>query len=450
MNQHRRVYALSLALILVTTGAVVEGCGDDDVVADEDAGSFDAGGGLDGTAQGDGSTDGGGPRLGCGDSTGTPARMLLSMNNATTSELVAFDIDGRKVDGRYSYPSYIGLTSSMGTDPYLLQQENDVVARLDPRRPWEVVSSWSVRGDDRPDGGKANASPASIAVHDCRLGYVVRYNRNRIAVIDTSRVSDGGAPQSFVDLSSLVQPNDHDGLVDAIGAIHVASKNRVYLLLANMDLKKVALDGYTALCADTKPTIAALDATTGALVSLGGTGPGGSIALGGYNPGLAGSFWYDATRDRLLVLEAGCNTELADAGAGAIQRRRIEEVDLATGQVKTLLSLDGEGFPSGMVFIDGKRAAVAFFGQAYFWDPGQTALGPEIPGGLEFFSHDGRGSVVGTRSTYLGDGGKGPLELVSVPFSDAGVDASSVVKLGENPFTDNTGFVSGVEVWPHP
>ena len=337
-----------------------------------------------------------------------------------------------------------------GSDPYLLEQATDIVARLDAKRPWEVVSTWNVAGDDRVDGGKPNANPSTVVVPDCGKGYVLRFNRNKIAVIDTTKVADAGAPESFIDLAPLLQPNDKDGFVEMTSALHVASKKRIYVLLGNIDLKKVALDGFSALCADTKPSIVAIDTTTGQLASLGGTAPGGGIALDGYNPPLGTPLWYDAARDRLLVLSAGCNTDTGGGVAGPIQKRRIEEVDLATRQVRTLLSLDDKGFPAGMIFVDGARGAVSFFGQSFFWNPSQTTLGPEIPGGLDFAAHDGKGNLVGARATFLGDGGAGPLEIVSVPFTDGGVDASSVQKLGENPFTNNAGFLSGAEMWPRP
>lgn len=443
-----------LAVALVSSAPVlglwVAGCGDDEVFRDTDAAGFDGAGLLEAGPNpqpdgGDGSTG-----LGCGNASGTPQRLLLSMNNTATSELAAFNVADKKVDGRYTYPGFIGLSSSLGSDPYLLEQATDIVARLDAKRPWEIVSTWNVAGDDKVDGGLPNANPATVVVPDCKKGYVLRFNRNKIAVIDTTKVADAGAPESFIDLAPLLQPNDKDGFVEMTSAVHVPSKKRIYVLLGNTDLKKVALDGFTALCADTKPSVVAIDTTTGQLVALGGTAPGGGIALGGYNPPLGTPLWYDAARERLLVLSAGCNTDTGGGVAGPIQKRRIEEVDLATQQVKTLLSLDDKGFPAGMTFVDGTRGAVFFFGQAFFWNPSQTTLGAEIPGGLDFAAHDGKGNLVGARATYLGDGGKGPLEILAVPLGDAGADAAAARKLGENPFTNNAGFLSGAEMWPRP
>lgn len=418
------------------------GCGDDEIFRDEDAGA-----GTDGaTATPDGSSERTDAAVdagsACGDTTGAPPRALLSINNATTSELVAFNLETRTVDGRLTYPGFIGLTSSLGSDPYLLEQAADVVAKLDARQPWKVVSTWNV-GDD---AGVGYSDPTAMVVPTCEKGYVVRFKRNKIAVLDTSKPVDGGAPVKTIDLSGLLQSADKDGLVDMIAATWVPARKRLYVLLGNIDLKKVAADGYTALCADTTPTLVAIDTQTDEIVSLGGSGPGGGIALAGYNPPLGTSLWYDAVRDRFLVLSAGCNTALGDGGAGAVQRRRIEEVDVATGQVRTLLSLDKQDFPMGFTYVDTTRAAVAFFGQSYFWNPEKNELGPAIKGTLDFFAADGKGNLVGTRGTTFPNGDAG-IEVWRIPFGDGGAAGE---KLGENPFTDNSGFVSNVEIWPRP
>jgi hypothetical protein len=433
-----------LALAASFAAAWATGCGDDAVFADTDAGTFDSGTGPDAgpLPSPDAASDGGD---GCGDATGAPPRLLLSMNNATSSELVAFNLDDKAVDGRLTYPDFLGTTAARGADPFLMQQETDVVARLDAQEPWKIVSSWNVRGDDLADGGLPNANPAAVVVPACGKGYVLRFNRNEIAVIDTAERGDAAAPVKTIDLAPLLQAGDRDGIVEMTSALYVPSKKRLYVLLGNVDLRSVATDGYSALCADTKPTIVAIDTESDQVVSLGGAGPGGSITLDGYNPPLGTPFWYDAARDRLLVLSAGCNTDDGSGGPGPIEKRRVEEVDLATRQVKTLLDLDGQGFPSAFLFVDGARAAVAFFGPAFFWNPSEPTLGPEIPGGFELMAYDGRGNIVGTSTSHFADGGNS-IEVRRVPFADGGAPET----LGADLFSDGTGFVSGAELWPRP
>src|SRR3990172_5778908 len=111
------------------------------------------------------------------------------------------------------------------------------------------------------------------------------------------------------------------------------------------------------------------------------------------------------------------------------------------------LTLNDKGSPGSMVLLDGSRAALSFFfpNQTFFWNPSTTSLGAEIPGALDFVTHDGKGNVVGARRVDDGDGGV-KVEILSVPYSasDAGsIDAAAVQKLGENPFTSNVGYLSG-------
>jgi hypothetical protein len=405
-----------------------------------DAGSFDASTIDRATPPSDGGVTG----LACGDAAGAPPRVLLIQGNPKVSELAAVNLTTKAVDGRLSFDGGYGTTSSLGTDPYLLGGESDLVTRLDAREPWKAVASWNVLGDDKPAGGMDNANPVGVAQTSCNKAYVLRYNRNRIAVIDPSQ-STGGVPTKYIDLAPLKQAGDPD-VVEMTSAVYVPSKKRVYVLLGNVDLTRfVTAGGFTKLvCADLKPSVIAIDVETDQVVSLGGTAPGGGIALEGYNPPLGTPLIYDAALDRLLVLQAGCNANVGDGGAGDMTRRRVEQVDLGTGAVKTLLSLDGNGFPSSLAFTSGTNAALAFFFDGYHWDTSQPTLGDAITGGMDLIASDGRGAFIGTRQLYLDGGAPGALQVVSVPSTDAG---PTVVT--ENPFTKAGGYVAGIEAWPH-
>lgn len=449
---NHRMFAAALVLSAPVAGFVVSGCGDDEVFRENDAGTFEAGTVPEAGPSPD--RDGGdaGVPSKCGNASGAPQRLLLTVNNTTTSEVAAFNLVDKKVDGRFMFGGRLGQTSSLGSDPYVVEQANDLVARMDAKRPWEPLATWSVLGDDKADGGDPNAQPIAVVVPDCDKGYVLRFNRNKIAVIDTNKVADGGAAESYLDLSSLLQPGDDDGLVDMTSAIYVPSKKRIYVVLGNYDRTTVGPPDYSLICKSTKASIIAIDTTTGQLVSLGGTAPGGGIALENYNPVLGTPLAYDAPRDRLLVFQGGCNTDAGGGAAGPLTKRAVEEVDLATGQTKTLVHLDDKGFPGSFVFVDGNRAALTFFfpNQAFFWDPSQTTLGAEIPGAFDYVTHDGKGNIVGGRRGMV-DGGA-VIDILSVPFTagDGGVDAAAVQTLGSNPFTANGGFLGGAEVWPRP
>lgn len=451
-NMNQRIFAAALVLSAPIAGLVATGCGDDEVYRADDAGTFEAGTVPEtGPSPDRDAGDATAPSK-CGNASGAPQRLLLTINNATTSEVAAFNLAEKKVDGRFTFGGGLGQTSSLGSDPYVVEQTNDLVARMDAKKPWEPLATWNVAGDDKLDGGSANAQPVSVVVPDCDKGYVLRFNRNKIAVIDTNKVADGGAAESYLDLTPLLQAGDNDGLVDMTSAVYVPTKKRIYVLLGNYDRTTVAAPDYALICKSTKASIIAIDTTTGQLVSLGGTAPGGGIALENYNPVVGTPLAYDAARDRLLVFQGGCNTDAGGGAAGPLTKRAVEEVDLATGQVKTLVHLDDKGFPGSFVFVDGNRAALTFFlpNQAFFWDPSQTTLGAEIPGAFDYVAHDGKGNIVGGRRGTVDDGAV--IDVLSVPFTsgDAGVDAAVVHSLGQNPFTTNSGYLGGAEVWPRP
>jgi hypothetical protein len=434
---------ISLCLGLIAPIGLLWACtGDDDTFRPTDAGTFEASTSDQNTRPPE--KDAAAP-LACGDSTGAPPRVLLIQGTVKGSELVAVNMTTKAVDGRLAFDGGYGSTSALGTDPYLLDAENDIVTRLDAREPWKPVASWNVRGDDVVSGGDPNAQPVAVVQPSCTKAYVLRFNRNRIAIIDPSQRA-GGTPTAYIDLSSLQQPGDTKS-IEMTSAVYVASKKRVYVLLGNIDLTKFGkVGGFTKLvCANLKPAIIAIDVETDNVVSLGGSGPGGGIVLEGYNPPVGTPLVYDAAFDRLLVLHGGCNADVGDGGPGAMTRQRVEQVDLATGAVKTLLTLDQDGkFPSTLALASSDHAAIAFYFDAYHWNPAQPALGPAIQGGMDLIVNDGRGAFVGSRQTYLEDGGTGPLEVVSVPLPDAG---PSVITT--DPFSKPGGYVAGIEAWPH-
>ena len=73
-----------------------------------------------------------------------PSRLLLSFNGSSQSELVAFGLASKKVDGRLVYGDYLGTTYVAGGAPWLLEQSTDLVARMDAQKPWSVDASWNV------------------------------------------------------------------------------------------------------------------------------------------------------------------------------------------------------------------------------------------------------------------------------------------------------------------
>jgi hypothetical protein len=371
---------------------------------------------------------------------------------------VAFGLESKAVDGRLIYPGFIGTTYVTPASPWLMEQANDVVARLDPLQPWVIQSSWNVALNDESDSGFAEpfSNPDGVVVGAGNKAYVLRYTRNLIAVIDSSVVADSGAPLRTIDLSGELQTGG-DGYVEMTAGWYDASNQRVYVLLGNINRGDVACNGYCQLCSSTSPTLVAIDTTTDTLVPLhGDAGVGASDAsagdagvassgyvLQGYDPAFGSSpMVYDAANNRLLVLETGCNVLGGDGGAGALVKREVEAVSLVDGSTQVLLDLTSAAFPEAIFYMD-PHHVILQLDTAYMWDPTTTTLGPAIPNAPDTFSVDGQGNLLGVTQNYSPDGGPAGISILSVSSGDGGV-----TMLGQNPFSLTNGFIGGAQVWP--
>jgi hypothetical protein len=284
----------------------------------------------------------------------------------------------------------------------------------------------------------------AVVVSAGTKAYVLRYTRNEIAVIDTSPGADAAVPAGSIDLSGLVQA-DGDGFVEMTAGVYDPGRGRLYVLLANINRNLVASDGFTILCADTHPTVVAIDVATDTLVDLNGPADGGGIALTGYAPAWGQqAMVYDSSSDRLLILHAGCNVATDGGAAGALQGRGVEEVSLFAATTTMLLDLDGAGYPQGLVYIDAHRAIVQL-DTAYTWDPTIPALGAPVPNAPANYDWDGNGNLVGVTPRNGSDGGQVGWDVISVRVVDG-----TVTKLGADPFSLSGGFVSGAQLWPSP
>ncbi len=448
---------VGVCLVAAALGACL---GDDQAFAPPDAGPRGEAGVPDVGDMADAPTrrDVGPPDAAAADAGTIPKRVLLNLNGQKTSEVVAFNLETNTVDGRYVYPASFGTTFARGDRPYLLQQQIDVVARLDEREPWKVRSTWNVA----EDGGFAD--PAAVVAVSSTKAYVLRFNKNRIHVIDPSVDADGGLPTKVIDLSVLLQAGDSDGSVEPTSAVFVPSKKRLYVLLGNIDLSRVIPPRFEYLCSSLRSSLIAIDTDTDSLVPLGGSGPGGSIVLAAHNSPLGIDMAYDAVADRLVVLGAGCNELIyrdagpdsgpdagPDAGPwiGPLRGRLVEEVKLTSPPVtRTMLDLGTKDFPLSFLFLNPTTAVVGFWGEAFLWDPRTTTLGPRLTSAPDTFAFDGKDALVGVRSVPAGGGTT--FEVVRAPFSFATPDAGPRVRLAGNPFALPAGFLNGAEMWPRP
>ena len=420
--------------------AVFSACTGDDVTLGPDSGPPKSDATIDQTA----------PDAGDAGSDATTGPRLVMTYAGTKGELVSFDTAAGSVAARADLPGY-EETEKSGGDLFLVGEgSSDLVAKLSPADPTVTLASWNVALDDAVDGGESNADPVQVVEVAKTKAYVLRYDRNRVAIIDPSQSADAGAPIGTVDLSSLLQANDHDTHVDMTGAVFDASRKRLYVALGNIDINLVDPQGFFLLCAATKSTLVAIDTTSDTLVDLGGGGPGGGVVLNGYSPqtGTFGGVVLDAAGDRVLVFSTGCNAPSScDAGPGALSGRLVEAVDLKTNATTTLLDANAQPYPGQLAFIDATHALVQFgfgaYSTTYAWDPTQTTLGAPYAAAPDVFDLDGMGRFLGPQSTVVDGGAAGPTNVIAVTIADGGIS-----QLGQNPFLQSAGFVGNATYVP--
>ncbi len=380
-------------------------------------------------------------------------QLLITFGGETTSELVSVNVATAAVSGRLQFAG-VGMTNATNpTMPFLLEQNADILAQLNPAKPWTVASTWNVLVPPPFDGGAIDSDPYSVVVQAAGKAYVLLYERNEIAVINPSTAVDGGAPSSTIDLSHFVQTGNSDGLVEMTAAAYVPSSQRLYVVLANINQTELAQYG-GVICDGEVASVVAIDTTNDTIVSLGGSGPGGSIALTYAAPI---DVVYDGAGGRLLIVGSGCYEKPATVGGalGAGTQIGVEQIELSTGKDSSLLAINASDFPAGFVdvptgfaYIDSTHAIIGFdqTGQAvYNWNPTTTSIGAVIPNAPDVFTYDGHGHLLGTRMD-TSDAGIQTNRVVSVA-----VATGQWTSLGTN-VTSLTGttYVASVDVWPHP
>lgn len=412
-------FLVAVVTLALGVGGVAMGCSDDDDGNTADAGGGDGssldGGRSDATFDA-GIGDGGATVTDAGDasdasdaSTGTPW-VLVTMSYADQSEMIVMSLDGGASPGRISYEGGLGMTDvdSFGR-PFVLQEIVDRVVAVDPAQPWIARGSWDVRLNDLADGGLSFADPVAVVASSANKAYVVRFNRNRIAVIDPTQQLDGAAPVSSIDLSSLQDPTDTDTSVDPLAAVFANGK--LFVLLANLDFNKLPTVPTFALCTATSPKVVAIDPATDTVQPVAIGASAGGVQLPGYNSLVAGMM-YDAPRNRLLIVQSGCNPQLADAGPGALQQRQVDAVDLQTGTASKVLDLNADLVPTSITPLAGDEVVLGFaYSVARRWNVTTATLGPAVGSDLAAVTSSPKPQLFGARTRKM------PL--------DAGADADA-------------------------
>jgi hypothetical protein len=370
-----------------------------------------------------------------------PGFLVLSyaLDEFSKSEADAIDLSTGLTAGHFSYAQG-GTNVVTPTGPWVLEQFNDVIAKMDPAQPWLPVSTWDVSSAAPEAGGYAYGDAMSVAETGSKA-YVALFNRNHVPVLDTTAKVDGGAPTTSVDLSALLQATDDDGSVDDVAAVYDDSQKRVWLVLGNIDETTVTAPTYDLLC---KPglasTVVAIDATDDKLVA------GLTYTLAGVDPG---SVVYDAPNERLIIMSSGCNRPPdagSDAGPGALVGRLIEQIDLKSGMSTVLYDANSQGFPGQLVYVNEHQAFVSFgftgSSSVFGWDPTSTSLGASLTNAPDAFVWDGKG-LLGPRTSYLSDGG------IAIEVIDVNPLTGEATNIVANPVSaaDPSAYLEGIDLW---
>jgi hypothetical protein len=378
-------------------------------------GSAGASGGSAGTAGASGGSAGAGGRPDAGSSTppdasvgpdagpgpndvlcaagGAPPSPLLVVGTTycgtgcTTSELAAVDLARGCVLGR----STLGDTDTV---PRASNGRGFVVERTNGAL--DVISARG--GVDRRvdlhggDGGTQPLNPHDVVfVPSVSKAYVSLYAASGIAVVDVA----SGAVTRTIDLSSLLDPSDADGSVDADVGFYDAVTGRVYFALQRTDLTTTYAPPYQLACPPVPSLLVAIDPATDTLVDANGTAAGKAIELGLVAPA---DVAFDPANRRALLVANGC----VKAGDGGTRRvlGGVEAVNLDTGATSVLYAPASQDFLSHIALLGSGAAVLQAFDATFAtlwnrWSPSSSALGAPLSGVPEQAVAEGTDSLVG-------------------------------------------------------
>lgn len=376
--------------------------------------------------------------------------LLVPIKYATEGELFVYPAAGGPAAGSLAFAggdARIAL-DSIGRR-YLLDAAGDRIVGLDPVTPWKARASWDVSAAGRTPGvsGSSNAAlpgePVGFAAASTQKGYAILKRQNRIAVLDLSNGNPNALPQSSIDLSSLLTTGDGDGSVDAAAATF--ANGRLIVALAHHDNSQTTAGGQPR-CGASKPTIIAIDPTTDQLQQLVPGAATSGVALLGDRP-LVGGMWFDAMRDRLLILHGGCSLDAPAPGSPeGLRGRELDAVDVMTGTVTKIFDLDRAPLELTRV---GQNDALLRFGAGTASASSSLvqrlnllddALEAALPGAFDAITTDRSGRVVGIPDNP----GRSSRELVHLLLD--GGPAPHLVDLGGAP----TGVVTALDSYdPH-
>lgn len=341
------------------------GCGDDDGVVTTDAGPGEDAAMSDGSL--DAGPDGGPP---AGDDAGTPSctheSLLVTTSDFVNGGLGVLDLASGSAESDDAADDQDTLADIAGCTPVLLER---TAGNLRIQSSDDVFTT--VRTIDLDPAG-STANPSDVVWIDGEKAYVIASARNEILVVDLG----AGEVTGTIDLSGFVDPDDDDGLVDALAGARVG--DRVYVALG-----MYWFDSSYAIHFEGS-LLAVVDVTTDALVDVDSETAGiQAIELASENP------WRG-----LQASEAGDTLWVGSAGDFFALDGMIEAIDLdamtSTGAVVTEETLDAE--LSGFAFVAPDRLVVLAGTDVIAFDPAgafPAAPAPLATGVDGLLLHDG-------------------------------------------------------------
>ncbi len=384
----------------VDAGTIVWG----DAAAPDSAAATDATVG-DGGAQ-DASPNDGGPLDGATRDTGSPSDGALADAAATTfgnaiwagtdfgsagTEITVVGVsrtgNAATLAGRLSIASSDVVLSSSNGRAFALVRDKGIVKVLGVSRPWMVARDVVLT----PDAGAYADNPYDVAfVPSANTAYVARYADNGLAVFNPAT----GVVGTSVDLSPEMAASDPDGLVDVAQLLADTPSGKVFALLQRID----QFD-YSGACLAAKPLIVAVDPASGQLTGV-VTGTQSHIELQGANPQ---QMVLSPQTRKLYVVSVGCT---AGDASTTFSRRGIEEVDLATGNVRWLVQEDGSERLGALLSWNGHEGYARQGNMWFPWSATNSTLGsPSSAFAAIAPMMVAPGSLVNLATPSTGDGG---------------------------------------------
>lgn len=386
-------FGLSRVVVLLAAA----GCGDGDPIQPRDAGTdsgFDAG--FDA-----------GPA--CPSQT-----LLVTTSDFVAGETASVDVSNGAVTVSPSpAQDQDTLPAKAGCTPALLQR---ALGQLQLQEPLDVLST-ALTVDLNPPGSSSSiyaANPQTLIEVSATKLYVILQASNQVLIVDPTQPASG-AVQGTIDLSSFLDPDDTDGLVDQTGAIRVG--DRVFVGLGNFWFdSSFAIQFEGSL-------LAVIDTATDALIDVDPNASGvQAIDLMFENPwrGMV----VDETRNRLLVGATGATFGVIDGG--------IEAIDLATlaSTGGVLLETDLGAEISGLARVGQDSLAVRVGADLRAYALGDLVTPATAPSfdtwqaGVNGFVEYGEGLVTwtgGTLQVFSGSGlditpGTNPIQVGTLPI----------------------------------